>query len=267
MRQGLHLYLRLMGAHVRAQMQYKLSFVADVLSTLLGMLLEFASVWVLFTHIAALGGWSFPEVAFLYGTAELSLSLAQMLTSGFDYLPEAVRWGQFDSVLIRPRGLFFQVLASRLSMRRFGRALQGVFVLALALSWLDPSWDFGRWLFLGWTVLGGTLLFAGLFVVGATSSFWTVESLEVFNILTYGGSTLISYPLSIYSEWLRNVFLFVVPLGFANFYPALFLLGKDDPFGLPDFMPFLSVPLCALVFLLSLWFWRFGVRHYQSTGN
>lgn len=267
MRQGIRLYLNLIGAHVRAQMQYKLSFVADVLSTLLGMLLEFASVWVLFAHIATLGGWSFPEVAFLYGTAELSLSLAQMLTSGFDYLPDAVRLGQFDGVLIRPRGLFFQVLAWRLSIRRVGRALQGVLVLGLALGWLGISWDLGHWLFLGWTLLGGTLLFAGLFVVGATASFWTVESLEAFNILTYGGSTLISYPLNIYAEWLRNAFLFVVPLGFVNFYPALLLLGKEDPFGLPDFMPLLSVPLCALVFLLSLWFWRFGVRHYQSTGN
>ena len=59
----------------------------------------------------------------------------------------------------------------------------------------------------------------------------------------------------------------MAPLAFVNFYPALFLLDKTDPFGLPSFMPFLAFPLCSLVLLVGMAFWRVGVRHYQSTGS
>lgn len=248
-------------------MQYKLSFVLDSLASFIGAVVEFAGIVVLFLHIDVLGNWTLAQIAFLYGTAELSLALAQVLTKGFDDVPELVRQGDFDRVLIRPRSTLFQVLASDFAVRRLGRVFQGALVLTLGLTWLQLDWGVGQWVFLAWTVAGGVVFFSGLFIIGGTFSFWTVESLEVMNILTYGGVTLISYPLNIFSEWMRNFFIFIVPLAFVNFYPALYLLGKVDPFGLPHFMPFLAFPLCALVLVAGLVFWQVGVRRYHSTGH
>jgi len=265
--ESVRLYGKLIGAQLRSQMQYKVSFFSDFLATALGILSEFLGVLVLFTHIPQLGGWSLAEVAFLYGTAELSLALAQLTSGGFDRFPEMIRLGEFDRVLIRPRRAFLQVAASNWAMRRFGRAVQGVAVLGVAVVWLDAGWGLLEWGFLLWTIFGGVLFFLGLFVIGGTLSFWTVESLEAMNILTYGGGTLTVYPFHIYAEWMRNFFIFIVPLAFVNFYPALYLLNKPDPFGLPEILPFVSVPLCLLVLIASLVFWRFGVRRYQSTGH
>lgn len=263
----LALYFVLIGARLRSQMQYKFSFIADFLATFIGMGLEFAGTLVLFTHMPALGGWTLPEVALLYGTAELSFALANMIAEGFDGLSNVIRLGEFDRFLLRPRGVFFQVLASEFALRRLGRIAQAVLVLGAGLWLLQADWGLERWFFLGWTVLGGMLFFIGLFVIGATFAFWTIEGLEAINIFTHGGVTMASYPLNIFAEWLRNFFVFVLPLAFVNFYPVLFLLRKPDPFGLPTFMPFLAFPLCSLVLLIGMAFWRIGVRHYQSTGH
>lgn len=267
MREGFRLYLRLMSAQIRSQMQYKMSFLMEFASTFMGMILEFASVIVLFVHMPALDGWSLAEVAFLYGSAEFAMSLAQVLTSGFDVFPETVRLGKFDSILIRPRNAMFQVFASELAIRRFGRAMQGVLVLGVAIWWMGVDWGVAEWSVLAMMILGGMVFFTGLFIIGATFSFWTVEGLEAMNILTYGGVTMAAYPMSIYAEWMRNVFIFIIPLAFVNYYPSLFLLKKADPFGLPEFMPFLSFPLCSLVLLASLVFWHVGIKRYQSTGH
>lgn len=264
---GLRLYLRLMGAQLRGLMQYKLSFLTDAAASGLGMLMEFAGVVVLFAHTPLIGGWTLPEIALLYGTAELSLALARGLMDGVDAFPEMVRLGRFDGVLVRPRNPFLQVMGSKVSLRHLGRIAQGALVLGLALAWLGVDWGLERWAFLAWTVLGGVLFFAGLFTIGSTFSFWTVEPLEAFNILTYGGGAMASYPMNIYAEWLRNVFVFIVPLAFVNYIPALWLLGRPDPLGLPAFAPALAFPLCALVLGVGLWFWGFGVRRYQSTGS
>lgn len=267
MLEGGRLFVKLIGAQIRSQMQYKFSFIADFLATFLGMLLEFAGVAVLFVHIPTLSGWTLPQVAFLYGTAEVSLATARLLTNGFDRFPETIRLGQFDQVLIRPRSTFLQMLSADFSLRHVARVLQGAGVLGFALWWLGIPWGMEQWLFLLWTLLGGVVFFSGLFIIGGTVSFWTVESLEAINILTYGGSMMISYPMDIYAEWMRNVFLFVIPLAFVNFYPALYLLDKPDPFGLPAFMPFLAFPLCSLMLVIAVWFWEMGVRQYTSTGH
>ena len=52
-----------------------------------------------------------------------------------------------------------------------------------------------------------------------------------------------------------------------NWYPALYILDRSDPFGFPAWLQFAS-PLAALVLgTLALLVWRTGVRHYSSTGS
>ena len=180
-----------------------------------------------------------------------------------------IRNGDFDKVLVRPLGAFFQILASDFTLRRFGRLAQGVVALlfAIALTNMLEFWTLVHWAALLFFLLGGTLFFSGLFVIGATYSFWTVESLEVMNILTYGGIEMSSYPMHIYQDWVRRFFIYIVPLAFANYYPALWLLEKGDPLGLPSWVAWLAPLICAAVFGASVLFWQFGVKQYTSTGS
>ena len=85
--------------------------------------------------------------------------------------------------------------------------------------------------------------------------------------MTYVGDGVASYPFDIYRGSVRRFFTFVVPLAFVNYEPALFLLGRPDPLGLPDAVRLLS-PLAAVVMvLLARVAWQQGVHHYQSTGT
>jgi ABC-2 type transport system permease protein len=106
-----------------------------------------------------------------------------------------------------------------------------------------------------------------LFMFGSTVTFWTLQSIEAVNILTYGGTELMSYPMTIYPFWMQRFFTFVVPFIFLNYYPALYFLDKPDPLHFPPFAPFMA-PFVALAFFgAALWFWRIGINHYQSSGT
>ncbi len=268
-KQYLDLYWRLVSARIRSQMQYRLSFLADVLSTFLGTFVEFGAIAIFYLNFPSIGGWTLGEVALLYGMSAISFASAELLVSGFDSFPLVIRGGEFDRVLVRPLGAFFQVLASEFALRRLGRFSQGVVALlfALALTGVVRSWTAVHWIGLSLFALGGTLFFSGLFVIGATYSFWTVESLEIMNIVTYGGTEMTSYPMHIYQDWIRRFFTFIIPMAFVNYYPALWLLGKPDPMGLPTWTAWLAPPACAAVFAASVAFWGFGIRHYTSTGS
>ena len=116
-------------------------------------------------------------------------------------------------------------------------------------------------------ILGGVGLFTGLFILQATLAFWTTEGLEIANALTNGGTETAQYPLVIYPGWFRRLFTYVVPLAGITYFPALAILGRDDPLGSATWTHWLS-PLGGMIFLLmALRVWRLGVRHYTSTGS
>jgi ABC-2 type transport system permease protein len=139
--------------------------------------------------------------------------------------------------------------------------------LAAALLQRPASaWDPSRVLLLPLAIVGGACTFEALFVVNAALAFFTTQGLEVMNTVTYGGLEAAQYPLAIYEPWLRNFFTFVVPLASMNSPPALVLLDRAAPGSVLAWAGFLS-PLAGLAFLAaSGLLWRFGVRHYLSTG-
>jgi len=262
-------YWRLLGAQVHSQLQYRTSFVLDVLATMLITLTEFGAVALVFERFDDIQGWTLGEVAFLYGLVELSFGLMDMLFAGFDpaRFGQEVRKGTFDRLLLRPVPVTWQVLGSDVTLRRFGRVALGVGIFTLALNLNPLVWTAAKLAYLPLVVLGMVMFFGGLFITGSTITFWTVESFEAMNILTYGGSFLISYPMSIYGEWLRRIFTFVIPAIFLNYYPALYFLDKPDPLGFPAFAPFVAPIAGGAVFVAALAFWRFGLKHYHSTGS
>lgn len=264
----LALYLRLIGARIRAQMQYKVSFWLELIGFAAVTGLEFGVVLILFGRFPSIGGWNMAEVGLLYGISASALGLAEMIGRGFDAPFEVMmQRGAFDGVMIRPLGSFFQILASEFQLRRLGRAFQGLTVLGYALTHLSVAWTPAKLLLLPLAVASATVVYLSLSVIGATVCFWTIKTPEVINIFTVGGDFLISHPLAIYNEWVRGVFLFVVPLAFCTYPAALLILGRADPHGLPAGLAW-AAPLVAGLFLaLARSFWHIGVTYYQSTGS
>jgi len=262
------LYWRLVGARIRAQLQYKVSFWLDVLSFGLTTALDFAVIAILFSRFHTIGGWSVNEVALLYGLTTTSFSLNEMIARGFDSpFERMMQRGTFDSVLTRPLNSFFQVLASEFQLRRLGRTAQGLVVLGFACAQLSIQWTATHILLLPLTIMAGVAIYLGLYVIGASICFWTIKTPEVINAFTFGGSQMTSYPMSIYSRPLRSVFFWIIPVAFVNYPTALQLLGRSDPYGVSPLLAW-AAPFVATVFLtVALSFWRIGVTKYQSAGS
>jgi ABC-2 type transport system permease protein len=263
----LALYWRLVRAQARSRLQYKFSFLVLTAGTVAATATDYVGVRVLFGRIPQLAGFSFADVAFMFGLTLICFSLSEVVTPGFEFLPRLLVQGAFDRVLTRPLGAFFQTLAGDVSPRKLGRALLGLVILLGAQGAIPVEWTLDRALALALAIPSGAAIFFCVFVLGAASTFWTVQSNEVVNVFTNGGVTMLTYPLDVYHDWLRRFVTFVVPLGFVSYYPTLYVLGRPDALGLPIWIAFLS-PIAALVFsTIAWWAWSLGVRHYASTGS
>ena len=266
----LGLYGRLVAMQLRAQMQYKIDLLIDVLTYFLVTALEFATLLLYFVPFPTLLGWHVGEVAMLSAVVSIGFGLAELFGGGIDNFSVVIRQGDFDRALLRPVAALLQVSTNEFRLRRLGRITQGFCAFALALFLLRGFhlvWTPLKILALCLGMVSSALIFVSILLLGATICFWTIETTELTNILTYGGREMLSYPLTIYNQVLQRVFLFVVPLAFGTYIPVCYVLGRALPFGLPDWLAFLS-PLIALLFaLVALVVWRFGVRRYQSTGS
>jgi ABC-2 type transport system permease protein len=262
-----YVYFRFLEISVRGQMQYRVSFVMLSFAHFLTTVVEFVAVLVLFDRFGSLKGWELAEVAFMYGIVNIAFSISDAATRGFDVFGTMVKSGDFDRLLTRPRSTALQLAGQELTLRRVGRFIQGLAILIWAANALEIDWTVMKVGLVIFAVFGGAALFAGLIVIQATLAFWATESLEVMNSLTYGGVFATSYPVTIYRTWFQNFFIFFVPLATISYFPTLAILGRTDALGTPLAFQYLC-PLIGFTFLaLTLQFWRFGVKHYRSTGS
>jgi ABC-2 type transport system permease protein len=263
----MRLYWCYLVASMRSQMQYRASFVAFSVAQFVGIGVEFLGVWALLDRFGAVRGWRLDELALLFGMVNIAFALAEGFGRGFDTFASAVKRGEFDRLLVRPRATALQVAGREFQLLRVGRLLLGMALTVWAALTLHVRWSAARLLLLLGGVVGGACVFLGLFVLQATLCFWTIESLEIMNALTYGGTEAAQYPLDLYRPWFRRFFTFLVPLGFVSYLPVGVLLGRPTVPSLPPALRWCS-PLIGVAFLgLTLLVWRVGERRYTSTGS
>jgi ABC-2 type transport system permease protein len=265
---GLRLLMKYASASIRAQAQYPASTAMLVIGRVFATLIEVLGAWALFDRFGSVQGWTFGDIALFYGLVSIQFVIAEFLTRSFDTLGhELLRTGVFDRLLLRPRSIALQLMGHDLRLTRLGRLVAGGALLVVATRLAPIDWSIGHVAMALWSIAGGAALFYGIVVLQGTMSFWTIESLEIANVFTYGGVEAAQFPLAIYERWFRNVLTYLVPLACVAYFPVLVILDKADPLGTPMWFGVVA-PAAGFVFLwLSFIAWGLGLRHYASSGS
>lgn len=258
-------YVLLAWTWTRAAFAFPLSFCLMVVFGFLVAAMDVAAILIIFANTTELGGFDRAEALFLYGTAGVSFSIADMLFSNLDRTSQHIKAGTFDTMLIRPVGAWVQMATDRFVPTRVGRVLQAAIALGYALSQLDLAWQ--RTWMIPVMIVCGVVIFAALWTFAGAMQFLLTDAPEVANAFTYGSGQLAMYPLNIYGRDLVRGVTYVLPLAFINWQPALYVLDRDDPFGMPGFLRFMGPVAAVLLTLLAALAWRHGIRRYRSTGS
>jgi ABC-2 type transport system permease protein len=245
-------------------MQYRTSFWLLSFGQFFIPFTVFAGLYFLFERFGQIKGWDFFEVALCFAVIHMAFATSECFARGYDAFSSLVVNGEFDRLLVRPRSTVVQVLGSKFEFTRFGRLLQSVMVLGWALMNLSIEWSVIKAITLCLMVISGVLIFTGIYILAATMCFWTIQGIEIVNIFTDGGREIAQYPLNIYQKWITKFFTYVIPFGTVNYLPLMYVLGKADG----NDILYMITPIWGSLFILPcLLVWRFGVRHYRSTGS
>jgi ABC-2 type transport system permease protein len=263
----LRAYVALLGAQLRSVASYRASFVVELVSNVGSTALDVLTVLVLFQATTVIGGFALPAAMLIVSLSACGFVLADFTVGNIDRIKTYVRTGTMDAVLVRPLSALAQLVLMDLPLRKGLRLAMGVAVLAVAIRINHIDWTPGRVVLVVATPLAGGVFFAAIFVISASLAFWWVDSGEIGSAFTYGGRDFTSYPVPVYGGWFRDVFAYGLGFGFVAYQPALALLGRSDPLGLPAWAGYVS-PLVALAAAaIAAAVWRTGIRHYRSTGS
>jgi ABC-2 type transport system permease protein len=260
-------YGTVVRSRVRSQLSYRSSFVINFVNAFGVGLLEFAEIYVLLANAPTLGGLTFLQAALVFALANVGFSVADLIFGQTDQVPQYIREGTLEAFLVRPLPLLGQMITADFQLRRAGRALFALLVLAVVLWRMDLPPSPGTVYLLVLTPVTGTAIYAALFVLAGGMQFYLVEGKEFTNAFVYGSGYAGQVPGSVLLLPMRVLFTFVVPATLTSYLPALLIMGLPGPPWLPAYLGW-GAPLFAVwIWLLAMLAWRTGLRKYTGAGG
>jgi ABC-2 type transport system permease protein len=262
MRRYLRLFFHYFVQYAKVRLAYKGDLIVSVITALVATVFGLALVFLLFRK-TAVAGWSFPEILFLYGFGLIPLALFNTISVNLYYFGQVyIVEGKFDRVLLRPVHSLFQVMSEQYRLEALSDAVVGLVIVVYTARLLDLHFGVLDWLFFGVAVLCGLLIYISVFLILTCVTFWVEDRVgiipPVYNMLAFG-----RYPLDIYNPFIRFLLSWVIPFGFAAFYPSAELLGRFEYRSYVALLPLLT----AVFLTAAVMLWNRGVRNYSSTGS
>lgn len=262
---GLRLYGVLQWAAIRSSMQYRLNF---AISIVLGAVYQgsgFAFVWVVLERFSAVGGWTFGQVAFLYGLRLVAHGLWGVPFGSLIGLDMRVREGEFDRVLLRPLNPLVQVMTGELRVGPVGDLCMGIAIVAVAAGQAGISWSPVTVAFCLAAVVGGAMVEGAVLLSVWSLSFRLLEAMPLAFLADDIFSRFGSYPLHVFGAGVQWALTFVLPVAFMAYLPASAVLGVADH--APAWLGWIAPLVGIALFTAAYRFWRRQIRNYQSSGH
>lgn len=260
---SIKVYCKHIKMHFLSGLEYKGWWLMTI-QVLINVVTDPISTLLLFSRFGGIGPWSVERIILIYALAVTSFGLAESLCRGFDYFPwKMVRSGDFDRLLLRPRSLTLQVAGSYFHIHRLARVAAGLVVVGWSLWKQGVPINAGTIAILLLALAGGLLTYSGVFVMTSGISFFTIGALDWIYIFTNASYQVTRCPVEYLPRILRNVFTFFMPMLVISYYPASVVCGWGEPL----WKGLLALPAGAAFLGFSMLIWRFGVRHYKSTGS
>ena len=257
-----NLYFKFFSIQVKTLLEYKKSFVFSIIGQIISSFFSLISIYFLFNKFGNIEGFTFENVLICFIVSYIGFSAAECFFRGFDQFDKMISNGEFDRILTRPRGLIFQVLASKIEFEKLGKLIAAFLTLIILLYANPELLKLDKIITIILMILGTIIIYASLFIMKGGICFFTTQSLEIMNIFTDGARDLTQYPLSIFHKYIRNFFTYILPLAFVNYFPLLYVIGKVEN------KIYIISPIISILFIIPCYIiWKIGVKKYKSTGS
>ncbi len=264
MRRYLEIYSIMLRNSLIREMSFKANFLLWLVVEVLWFCGQIAFFSIIFGHVDRIGDWSKWEVVLLVGTHQIIAQLFQaFFFMNVSSIPELVRTGKLDSLLLLPVDSQFAVSTKQFGLDSILNALLGGAVVIVSLTQLHIT-PTPLSIVLYLIALGfGVAVHYSIMLALAAVSFWIVRAQG----LVYGYFNFLQiarYPDVIFPRLFRFVFGWIIPVIIVANIPARLLI---KPLSDPVWLMFHLVTAGGVALVISRTFWNFALRRYSSASS
>jgi ABC-2 type transport system permease protein len=257
------IYLLFMKNSVMAQMEYRFNFIGNMAMETGYLLVKLSYVIVVYRSGVTVGGLTPDEILLFSGTfvAMTAVYAGLFMINNFG-LRSKIKDGDLDLFITKPVSLQFMATLRQADLTIFSVDLIAGGIMVI-IAWVRlglPANLFTVGGYLGFMVISSLVSYS-LFLLPQILSFWLMNTSAIAEI-TDSFWDFNCMPMDIYTRWIQQIGVFVLPIFVITNFPPLFLLGKMPPayLGWSLAAPFLLLLLVRVV-------WLRGLRSYSSASS
>jgi ABC-2 type transport system permease protein len=245
------------------QMEYRFSFIGNFSMEVGYLFVKLSYVVVVYRSGVKINGLSPDEILLFIGTfVTLTAVYAGLFMLNNFRLRGKIKDGELDLLLTKPVSLQFMATLRQADLTIFGvDAIAGLIMVAIAWARLGiPVSLVTVGGYAGFMVISSLVSYS-LFLLPQILSFWLMNTSAIAEI-TDSFWDFNNMPMDIYTAWVKQVGIFVLPIFVISNFPPMFVLNK---------MPPLYLAWSALLPILLLWavrlLWKKGLKTYSSASS
>jgi ABC-2 type transport system permease protein len=258
----IRLYFLIGSQYAKSRMSYRADYFISIIGTVFWFFPSFFSIIVIFTNIPSMAGWSLDELIFIYGFYLLSMEPNGIFFGNAWSLSSQIRSGNFIKYYFRPLNMMFYFMTEGFDLIAHWGIPVGIGLIIWSSIKIGVVWNAVRIIVALSLLCSASLIFIGLMVAAASTAFWLTNSHSLLMLVSRFRENA-RYPLTIYNTAFKVIFSTILPIGFAVFYPAQWILRPDEAGIAPFFTPLVGVACFLVAYLI----WHVGTRKWTGTGT
>jgi ABC-2 type transport system permease protein len=246
------------------EMAFKANFLLWMGVELLWFIGQIVFIEVIFGYVERIGDWTKWEVVLLVGTHQLIAQIFQaFFYSNLANLPELIRTGRLDFLLIQPIDTQFAVSTKQFGLDNLVNAIIGVAFVITALAKMAVVPTPGQFILYAVAVAMGVMIHYSVLLCLAAMSFWIIRSQG----LIYGYYSLFNlgrYPDVVFRGLFKFVFSWTIPIIVVTNIPTRLLIRAGDA-PAPLILQLMLATLIAIS--ATRLFWLAALKRYASASS
>jgi ABC-2 type transport system permease protein len=253
MKRELTFLLALWKANLLAAMEYRVTFISQVIGMMLNNAVYFIFWIIFFDRFQQVRGWTLSEVFLLFGVVATSFGAGVYLFGNVMDLANVIANGRLDYYLSLPRPVLLHVLASRSITSGLGDFTYGVLSFIVARQFAPDT--IARYVF---GVILATIVFIAFLTLVQSLAFWIGNAAMLSQQVSNALVTFSLYPITLFEGSARLVLFTLIPAAFIGAVPAEFV--REFSWATLAQM----IVAAGALLTLALFAFRRGLRRYES---
>lgn len=252
---------------IMSVIEYPANIAGWMISNPLQFIMGFAIIKFVVGEFGQINGWTYGQLAFLYGLSVISHALSMIFFVQGWFMGYFVLEGEFDRYLTRPLGVLYQFFFTNINVFGFTDLIPGVLVFIYGCCKCKITVTPLFILQVIVMLVGATLIRGGIYIMLGSTSFRTRSAMDFGQYTQEIMDKTTMYPISLYPESMQFILTYLIPIGWVSLYPVSGILGIESGrfYGIAG--AFITLLVGFLVMFIAGLFFNHGLKRYESAGN